>query len=300
MTKEPPVHSFLPVPDGHGIYTFPDDLHRAHQTHNERLATRHQAHDHQVLEVPAPHTRTPYYIEARTPVGRPVLVIEPHHDDFALSASGTFLAHPRPLSVVTVFTRSRSVHPTLESQYADIDTVSELRDREGAAALAPFAARRHLLGHKDAEPPYRPYDPERLDRITEELGRLIAAHPGTELLAPAAVTRHPDHLLVHEAAVRLGCTWFWEDLAFWSTYALAGCDQHLFRTRTGATMRPELVDITDVVLDKVTVLRMHGSQMYPARKMYRPIRHAFTTAADLVDGAGLYAERFYRTEAPAC
>jgi len=35
--------------------------------------------------------RVPYYIEARTPVGRPVLVIEPHHDDFALSASGTFL-----------------------------------------------------------------------------------------------------------------------------------------------------------------------------------------------------------------
>lgn len=65
-------------------------------------------------------------------------------------------------------------------------------------------------------------------------------------------------------------------------------------------MRPELVDITGVVLDKVTVLRMHGSQMHPARKMYRPIRHAFTTAADLVDGLGLYAERFYRTEESTC
>ncbi|MFE0772138.1 PIG-L deacetylase family protein [Streptomyces sp. NPDC058861] len=304
MTKETPVQPQflvdLPVPDGHGIYTFPDDLHRAHQTHTQQLAARHRNHDHHVLEVTAPHTRVPYYIEARTPAGHPVLVIEPHHDDFALSASGTFLARPRPLTVVTVFTRSRSVHPALETTYADAGTVSELRDREGAAALAPFAARRHLLGHKDAEPPYRPYDPQVLDQVTEELGRVAAAHPGAELLAPAAVTRHPDHLLVHEAAVRLGCTWFWEDLAFWSTYALAGCDQHLFRTRTGATMRPELVDITDVVLDKVTVLRMHGSQMHPARKMYRPIRHAFTTAADLVDGPGLYAERFYRTEESTC
>ncbi|MEU7038454.1 hypothetical protein ABZ958_32970 [Streptomyces sp. NPDC046237] len=38
--------------------------------------------------------------------------------------------------------------------------------------------------------------------------------------------------------------------------------------------------------------------MHPARKMYRPIRHAFTTAADLVDGTGLYAERSYQAEAP--
>lgn len=289
----------LPVPDGHGIYTFPDDLHRAHQEHTRQLADRHHAHDHHVLEVTAPHTRVPYYIEARAPVGRPVLVVEPHHDDFALSASGTFLARPRPLTVVTVFTRSRSVHPSLETTYTDIEAVSGLRDREGTAALAPFGARRYLLGHKDADPPYRPYAPERLDRITEELHRIAAAHPGAELLAPAAVTRHPDHLLVHEAAVRLGCRWFWEDLAFWSTYALAGCDQHLFRTRTGPTMWPELVDITEVVLDKVTILRMHGSQMHPARKMYRPIQHAFTTAADPVAPAGLFAERFYRTE-PTC
>ncbi|WP_371791569.1 PIG-L family deacetylase [Streptomyces sp. NBC_01471] len=293
------MRSPLPVPDGHGIYTFPDDLHRAHQEWTRHLADRHHAHDRRVLQMAAPHARVPYFIEPRTPVGRPVLVIEPHHDDFTLSASGTFLAHPRPLTVATVFTRSRSVHPALETTYADTRTVSELRAREGAAALAPFAARRHLLGHKDADPPYRPYAPESIDRITEELRRIVASHPGAELLAPAAVTRHPDHLLVHAAAVRLGCRWFWEDLAFWSTYALAGCDQHLFRTRTGATMRPELVDITDVVLDKVTVLRMHASQMYPARKMYRPIRHAFTTAADLVGPPGLYAERFYRTE-PTC
>lgn len=302
MTKGTSVESplNLPIPDENGIYTFPGDLHHAHQKHTQNLAARHQAHHHRILEVTAPHTRVPYYIKARTPVGRPVFVIEPHHDDFALSASGTFLARPRPLTVVTVFTRSRSVHPALEVAYADVDTVSELRDREGAAALVPFAARRHLLGHKDAEPPYRPYDPELLDQVTEELRRIVSAHPGAELLAPAAVTRHPDHLLVHEAAVRLGCTWFWEDLAFWATYGLVGCDKHLFRMRTGAMMRPEMVDITDVVLDKVTVLRMHGSQMHPARKMYRPIRHAFTTAADLVDGPTLYAERFYRMEEPTC
>ncbi|MGW5170296.1 PIG-L family deacetylase [Streptomyces nodosus] len=286
----------LPVPDAMGIYTFPDDLDHAHHQWTNQLLTRHRAHDHQVIELTAPHTGRPHFIKLRRPTGRPVLALEPHHDDFALSASGAFLAHPRPLTVATVFTRSTSVHPSLEDAYSTESAVSCLRDREGAAALAPLAATRLTLGHKDAESPYRPYDQGRLAQITEELRAIVSAHPDTELLAPAAVTRHPDHLLVHEAAVRLGCRWFWEDLAFWSTYALADCDQHLFRSRTRAALVPSLVDITSVVLDKYTVLRMHGSQMSPARKMYRPIRHAWTAAANLPNGSGTYAERFYRTE----
>lgn len=288
----------VPVPDAEGIYTFPDDLVRTHEEWTAHLVKRHRTHDPHVLELMAPHNGHPYFIELRHPAGRPVLAIEPHHDDFALSASGTFLAHPRPLTVATVFTRSTSVHPALEDAYTTEAAVSDLRNREGTAALAPFAANRILLGHKDADPPYRPYSQNRLEQITDELRDIVDAHPDAELLAPAAVTRHPDHLLVHQAAVRLGCRWFWEDLVFWPTYALAGCDQHLFHARTGPTTVTELVDVTDVILDKTTILRMHGSQMHPARKMYRPIRHAWTTAADLPAGTGTYAERFYRTESP--
>jgi LmbE family N-acetylglucosaminyl deacetylase len=298
MTWEPAMAVTLPVPDAEGIYTLPDDLMHAHQQWAEHLAERHHAHGQRVIELHSPHSGQSYLIEMRGPTGRPVLAIEPHHDDFALSASGTFLARPRPLAVVTVFTRSTSVHPALESTYSTEAAVSELCNREGAAALAPFAATRITLGHKDAEPPYHPYDRDCLERITNELREVVDAHPDAELLAPAAVTRHPDHLLVHEAAVRLGCRWFWEDLAFWPTYALAGCDQRLFRTRTGPVIVPELVDITDVILDKITVLRMHGSQMHPARKMYRPIRHAWTTAASFSDATATHAERFYGTEAP--
>ncbi|GHE88413.1 hypothetical protein GCM10018772_10120 [Streptomyces fumanus] len=296
MTPEPTMTMTLPVPDAEGIYTFPDDLMHAHQRWTEHLAERHRAHDHRVIAVRAPHSGDRYFIEKRRPTGRPVLVIEPHHDDFALSASGTFLAHPRPLTVATVFTRSTSVHPALEDTYVTEAAVSALRSREGAAALAPFAAHRIALGHQDAAPPYRPFDPHHLDRITDELREIAEARPDAELLAPAAVTRLPDHLLVHAAAVRLGCRWFWEDLAFWPTYALAGCDQHLFRARTGHALVAEPADITDVVLDKVTVLHMHGSQMHPVRKMYRPIRYAWTTAAGLPSRTGAFAERFYRTE----
>ncbi|MFD6970061.1 hypothetical protein [Streptomyces sp. NPDC059979] len=138
-----------------------------------------------------------------------------------------------------------------------------------------------------------------MDRITSELAEVLDGMEDAELLAPAAVTRHPDHLAVHEAARRLGCRWFWEDAAFWSTYGLSGCDQQLFEQRTGGVFEAVLEDITATVLDKVTLLHMHGSQMHPARKMYRPIRHAYSVAAHMApDPAnrprGQFAERFYR------
>ncbi|MEO3765419.1 PIG-L family deacetylase [Streptomyces sp. B8F3] len=289
----------LPVPDASGIYTFPDDLIAAHRTWQDELAARQGTAP--LLTVTAPHSGTHYVIEQRQPIGRPVVVLEPHHDDFALSASGLFLARPRPLTVITIFSRSTSVHPALEAAYSDAEVVSALRAREGAEALRPFAARQILLGHEDAAKPYRAYAPRRLSTITEELRALLDENPDAELLAPAGVTRHPDHLLVHEAACRLGCRWFFEDLAFWPTYALSGCDQHLFRTRTGSSLCPRLADITNVLLDKLTLLCLHGSQMHPPAKMYRPLRHAWTIAADLLDpprGTPAYAERSHYLETP--
>jgi LmbE family N-acetylglucosaminyl deacetylase len=255
--------------------------------------------DDSTMDLVAPLTGDAYRIARRTPAGHPVVVIEPHDDDFILSASGSFLADPRPLTVITVFSRSTSVHARLESQYTDIESVSRLRECESAQSLVPFGAQRVRLGHTAAEKPYRLHAPSTVDQVTEELARALdRLPPEAQLLAPASVTRHPDHLLVHQAARRLGCRWFWEDVAFWPTYALAGCDRHLFHQRAGHELRPRIVDITGVVLDKFTLLHMHGSQMYPAAKMYRPIRHAYTVAADmLLSGPdhipGPYAERFY-------
>ncbi|GHB74214.1 hypothetical protein GCM10010377_75750 [Streptomyces viridiviolaceus] len=286
----------LPQPDAAGIYTFPTDLAEAHFQWQQELGNRKP--ETQILHIPAPLTGRTYLIEQRQPAGRPVVAIEPHHDDFALSASGLFLTRPRPLTVITVFTRSTSIDPAFAGTFATVEAVSALRAAEGAAALEAFGARRHLLGHSDAARPYRAYDKQRLDDITHELAALLADHGDAELLAPAAVTRHPDHLLVHEAARRLGCRWFWEDVAFWSTYALAGCDQHLFRARVGNSLAPELSDFTDALLDKLTLLHLHGSQKHPASKRFKPLRHAWTVAADLLDQTQgpRFAERFYRLE----
>ncbi|GIG67338.1 PIG-L deacetylase family protein [Phytomonospora endophytica] len=283
----------LPIPDGTGIYTFPDDLLTAHDAWQKQLAQTPK----EPLILRAPHDGTEYLIAERSPTGRPVIVIEPHHDDVTLSAAGLFLKAPRPLTVVTVFTKSSSVHPALEEIYPTIEVVSELRALEATQAFRPLAALHIQLDHKDADPPYRPYTPAALEAVLADLERIVAEHPDAELLAPAGVTRHPDHLLVHDAARRLGCRWFFEDLAYWPTYALSTDDQHLFQLRAGSQLVPELADITEVLLDKQTLLHLHASQMHPARARYRTARHAWTTGHAL--GPGRFAERYFRTKEAA-
>jgi 2'-N-acetylparomamine deacetylase / 2'''-acetyl-6'''-hydroxyneomycin deacetylase len=297
--QQPP----LPAPDAAGVYGFPDDLLQAHHVWQGWLSARRHANADTVVELTAPHTGARYLIEERIPSGRPVVAIEPHHDDLALSASGLFLTCPVPLTVITVFTRSASVHPALQSLYPSAEVVSALRAAEASQALRPLQAAASLLGHKDADPPYRGYCEAAIDELAEELTSILADHGDAELIAPAGVTRHPDHLLVHEAARRVGCRWFWDDVAFWPTYALSADDRHLFDTRAGQTLTPELVDVTGVVLDKLTLPHMHASQMQPLRAMYRPLRYAWTIAAQLPErrhhpAAAVFAERFFRRGRP--
>lgn len=286
----------LPVPDATGIYDFPRALRKAHHDRQLLLAAE-ECDGASVARLTAPWDGDSYFIKAPEPRGRPLVVIEPHHDDTVLSAAGTLLAEARPLTVVTVFTRSVSAHAEVQTHHEGEEAISRLRADEGREALRAFDADQVLLGYPDARPPYQPYDPALLEKVTADLAAVCAAHEGAELLAPAAVTRHPDHLLVHEAARRLGCTSFWEDLAFWQTYGMSPDDQQLFTDRTGATLAPELSEITGTLLDKLTLLYLHASQLPSRRAMYRPIRHAWTTAAELRDTPhqARYAERFYRT-----
>ncbi|WP_329522166.1 PIG-L deacetylase family protein [Spirillospora sp. NBC_01491] len=293
--QQPP----LPVPDATGIYGFPDDLLQAHRVWQDWLSARQRAGNDTLIELEAPHTGARFLIEERRPSGRPVVAIEPHHDDLALSAGGLFLTRPVPLTVITVFTRSASVHPDLEPEHSSVEMVSALREAEARQALRPLRATAHLLGHKDADPPYRRYCEADVGELVDELASILADHGDAELIAPAGVTRHPDHLLVHEAARRVGCRWFWDDVAFWPTYALSADDRHLFDARVGQTLTPELTDITGVLLDKLTLLYMHGSQMQPLRAMYRPLRYAWTIAAQLPGrqhraDAAVFGERLYR------
>ncbi|MBA0054334.1 hypothetical protein E0L36_26825 [Streptomyces sp. AJS327] len=289
----------LPEPDADGIYTFPQALLQAHHSHQQLLDARACDGDTSVIDVTAPFTGDRFLIQRPEQADRPLIVLEPHHDDLALSASGMLLYQARPTTVITVFTRSVTVHRAARQQYPDESSVSTLRAAEAQEALRVFSARHLQLGHADARPPYTQHDPAVLNKVTQDLENALADLGDGELLAPAAVTRHPDHLLVHEAAKRLGCRWLWEDVAFWSTYGLSVDDQQLFRERVGDSLTEEVYDITPVMLDKFTLLRLHASQLQPDTALYRPLRYAWTVAAPLRQRSGRprFAERFFRLEA---
>lgn len=294
----------LPLPDAAGIYRFPADLIEAHDRWQRELAADRRG---DVIEVAAPATGQTMLIRRRIPKsGRVTVAIEPHNDDLVLSAGGTLLAHPRPLVVITVFSQSNDVHPLTNLDDNSVGGTSALRARETDAALMPLAASHHALGYKDASKPYRIATKRTIDEITAAISKAISVavpNGDYELFAPASVTRHPDHLAVHEAAIRLGCQMFWDDTAFYPTYAASFDDRHLFELRVGNKFKTRYIDITEDILDKLTLLYMYQSQMHPRSEMYRTIRYNWTVASDANArgdlARGRYAERFFETATAA-
>jgi len=289
----------LPVPDSRGIYGFPDALLTRLEEWQGHLRSRGSDQATTVLELTAPLNGARYLIEKRMPRGRPVLALEPHHDDLILSAGGHFLREPRPLTVVTVFTRSSSVHPEIRARYAGVNEISALRAEESRQAFRPLGATHHLLGLADADAPYESPDPASVEVLAGLLRPYIEENPKAELIAPAGVTRHPDHLRVHEAARLLGCRWFWDDTSFYPTYAANVDDRLLFELRTCGALTGEVRDVTQVVLHKLILLHMYQSQMQPLREMYRVLRYNWTVAAVLDVGRRVapnarFGERFFR------
>lgn len=291
--------SNLPVPDAVGIYGFPDDLIRAHDQWQREL--RESESDNELIEIIAPETGYSLRIRRRAPQGNRVTVaIEPHNDDLVLSAGGALLRDPKPLIVITVFSQSDDVHPSSRFAGGSLERISNLRNRETDASLMPLNATHYPLDFKDSSKPYGRIESRKYNEIVTAIGEVlstVAPASGYDLIAPAGVTRHPDHLAIYEAATQFGCRTFWDDTAFYPTYAASFDDRHLFELRVGNRFTPRYVDITESVLDKLTLLYMYESQMQPKSEMYRVIRYNWTvaSAASTTGGTfrGVYAERFF-------
>lgn len=146
--------------------------------------------------------------------GKKMLAIEPHPDDFALSASGfviSELANGGSCDVVTVFTRgSEQNFPWREQIKLSQDELERLRITESRFAIESY------LGQSFST--YRmPISSERGNKETfgdhhgePELaraigGRLLALITETEpdiVLLPAAIQGHKDHLVAFDAAMQ--------------------------------------------------------------------------------------------------
>jgi LmbE family N-acetylglucosaminyl deacetylase len=203
------------------------------------------------------------------------VALQPHADDVALSLGGTLLQVSGAIDVITTHS-------------ASIENGGAERTAEDRRFAQSISARLQTLGvaeRTSADPHDRGLDPAICGAITGH-------SPGTLLLAPAAVSRHPDHRAVMEASLALRCGILWEDVAFWGIYALSVDDRVLFSTRMAASLECYTlvaVDISCFVDQKDALLGLYRSQ---SLDRWRPLRFAWTAAREL-DAPFAFCERMF-------
>lgn len=261
----------LPSPAGDGVYRFTEELWELHERRGIVAGS----------------------LKPKSGA-RPIVALEPHPDDLTLSLAGRLAAERRPLYVISVHSAAGTAHPASTVVGEDRERVAAVRRDENRTALAALGAEIVELGMADARKPYGPVEDSAVKGLATSLEVTLADLPGgAELIAPAAVTRHPDHVLVHRAARRIGCHWFWEDIAFFPTYARSVEDRRWFDEGHGAALEAETFDITGTVLAKVAMLAGYPSQAPSPNEICGVLRYAWTVAAE--DGLhDRFAERSYR------
>lgn len=176
------------------------------------------------------------------PPPRPVLFLQPHYDDVALSCGGVAAAWSAagvPSNIVTVFA-SEIVHAMVGEfaawkhsrwQLDDPDTVHAARREEDQLAARRLGCGIRWLGLPDAiyrgdrytsdAALYGPLHPEEFglaDHLALELRQLPEWPEGCQVFVPLAGGDHVDHQLVFEAGARLARAgvevWAYEDLPY--------------------------------------------------------------------------------------
>ncbi len=289
----------LPIPDEQGVHGFAEALALAHSTWQRVI--RRAEKDLVTVQVSPPlegMESVEICIEKRRRHGRPILVLEPHADDAALSAGGLLLATNRPVHIVTVFGRSRSMHWSLDDHNLDTESVTTARTREAAAAADLLGASHEVLNLSDLALSgddrgwKHPPSDALLDAIADARKELQDA----ELIGPAAVTTHSDHIQLHRACRDSGCMWFWDDTSpYDSGYARSVDDRMLFDLRMGTAAETNVEDITGVLLGKVALLLAYPSQIRPEIDLHRAIRYNWTVAREANAGF-LYGERTFHLD----
>ncbi|MCH8852814.1 MAG: PIG-L family deacetylase [Planctomycetes bacterium] len=303
----------LPLPILDGVYHFGRDLWRAHVERQNALGSRaaNSPNAYNSVGLPllkfinfAPEVRSTFLdkltLPRRTRCGRPILALEPHADDAFLSFGGLALSLDRPVHVVTLFSKSRNLFPELH-KYGALDNrmITRLRTAESRAAAKLTSTTHSQLGLWEAKWPHQPPRTDLNEAIVEALRRELEKLPGAELLAPACVSRHPDHVLTRLAAEELGCSWFWDDVDFYVNYARSVEDREYFLHKWSDSLGITYHSIDSHVLDKCAVLSIFQSQFFPASELCATLRYNWAVAREGIRAGALststrYAERIFR------
>ena len=252
--------------------------------------------------------------------GGHVVVVEPHMDDAALSLGGVLLtkrAH-QEITVVTVVARSTFTSYTVQGRpFGDVDVVSRLRAAEAAIAAETVGASHRVVGVDDAllrflrahglgddaslaaiEPAARAWmrfgpTPREVTDLADALERILRERPATELWFPLAVGDHVDHVRTRDACLAVvrrapnlaDSVHLYTDLPYASRHP-----EQADRIASALGLEREIVDITDVFEEKLSLVNVYASQGKASFINPRLARVAEAAAAS----SGRRAETTYR------
>lgn len=226
--------------------------------------------------------------------GKPLLLLEPHCDDVALSFSGTLLRWKRPIIVLTIFNKSRTIDGKLPGGSAlSYDKISALRQAENESALGIGLGGKCLfLDEWEERWPWSPPNRRRVDTLAQHIADSVDLN-SVELVAPFGFSTHPDHYLTRAVAEKLGCRMYWEDLGFFREYARCEEDKAYGLAQWPGTYQHKLVSIDGYALMKMALLMIYRSQIYPAVRAMSVLRYHWAVARRyLNDSAGSQPARY--------
>jgi LmbE family N-acetylglucosaminyl deacetylase len=246
-----------------------------------------------------PDDPTTITIPAFKPGGKPLLLLEPHCDDVALSFSGTLLSWKRPIIVLTLFNKSRTIDGNLlGSSSPSYDEISALRRAENESALGIGLAGECLfLDEWEERWPWSPPDQKRVDVLAQRVADLVDLDK-VDLVAPFGFSTHPDHYLTRSVAEQLGCRLFWEDIGFFREYARCEEDRAYGLSQWPGTYQHDLVSLDGHALIKMALLMIYRSQIYPPIRAMSVLRYHWAVARRNSTASGVvrqprYAECVY-------
>ncbi|MFP5245202.1 MAG: PIG-L deacetylase family protein, partial [Thermoanaerobaculia bacterium] len=260
--------------------------------------------------------------------GRPLVAIEPHMDDIALSIGGRLLQRRGQQSIVLLAcTRESNVscYWSLGRDFFDVAQVTALRQAESELAAEFAGGTLRVLDRPDAPLRFQPADkwtPDSFLRMHDALAPFLGFAPQTEdvrslaeqiaaevlplepgeLWIPLGLGGHVDHRLTRDACLTMIAE-HWERFA--STPILLYEDhpysvyfphqlEDVIRAfaKRGVTLTPDVVDIGATFDEKIRFVSIYASQ-FKGRAMEPNLRKRALTAG----GGAMLAERAHRLEA---
>jgi LmbE family N-acetylglucosaminyl deacetylase len=261
------------------------------------------------------------------PPGRPLVAIEPHMDDVALSAGGRLLLRrgERPVVLLSVTRESNvSGYWTLQREFFDDAAITTLREMESSIVAELAGGVHRSLDIPDAPLRYRPASewnaknlmmlqdgfaayygfppqPEEIGALAKRLAEEVLPLDPAELWIPLGLGGHCDHRITRDACIAMiAAHWdrfeaipilLYEDHPY-ATYFPQQVEQiaAAFAAR-GARITPVPADITSVFDEKVRLVGVYASQ-FKSRAMEPKLRER----AGEIGGGEALIERAHRME----